>query len=65
MRTKNELIKRREQLYEAWRRLPDEEDAENEIERWNIVAAESRISGEIDALDWVLEYDFEVGEWVG
>ncbi len=62
MKTKNELIKRREQLYEAWERLPDEDDAENETQRWNLVSWSATMSGQIDSIDWMLEYDFEVEE---
>ena len=58
MRTWEEIIKYRAQLYEQWERLPDEDDAEDDIEMWNSIAAQSKISGMIDALDWVIEYDY-------
>ncbi len=62
MRTKNEIIKRREELYAQWERLPDEDEAEDDIQKWNIVAWHASISGQIDGLDWMLEYNFEEEE---
>ncbi len=62
MKTKNEIIKRREELYAAWECLPDEEGDYDDIQRWNIVSWHATISGQIDSLDWMLEYNYEVEE---